>query len=90
MHGHYAYMSAESYISYCDGHTSTKYIVMVGTVHSHAQCKSRPRPTMRCIRLVTLHYIAWTHFSLTWGVFVRQVRRINQPFVPRNMARLGE
>ncbi len=20
--------------------------------------------------LITLHYIAWTHFSLTWGVFL--------------------
>ncbi len=75
-HGHHASMSAESYISYCDGQhrTLVQFVLMLGVNHSLAKA----RPTMRCIRLV-LHCvnplicnqgcnIAWTHYSLTWGV----------------------
>ncbi len=50
MHGHYADMSAESYISYCDGQHSTlvQFVLMLSVNHSLAKA----RPTMRCIRLV--------------------------------------
>ncbi len=51
-HGHYAYMSAESFISYCDGQHSTlvEFVLMLSVNHS----LTKARPTMRCIRLVLI------------------------------------
>ncbi len=64
-----------SRISYFDGHTSTKYIVMVGTVRSssHAQLNhslAKARPTMPCIPLVM-----YTHANARYGT-VRRVLRV--------------
>ncbi len=81
-HGHYAYMSAESYISYCDGKHSTfvQFVLMLSLNHSLAKA----RLTMCCIHLVgasrsephTSALIDFRFACLLVGWFVCAVRTV--------------